>query len=150
MGLDARLDDPEEAGEFLFKMEQPPPVGILRVEVVESTVEEIGEILERRARLGDLVDPFHEVGGGEGLEIAAAQTEARTEHAEILQGVQVPLARRMDFQFAQEKKIELAGEGALGTSRALGDRFDDAVLARAPVHDQARLRERIPPDQGAE
>lgn len=53
--------------------------------------------------------------------------------------MEVALATADDFDFAVEKKIQLACKAVFGSPGTLGDGFDQALGVRAPVNDQAGL-----------
>lgn len=142
MRIDAGLDDPEFSGELFFKVEDRSCVRVVFLEVVEPAVEEVGELGKGRARLRDLLDQFDKVGRSEGSEVVHSQSEAWSFNAEIFENMEIAFPRRVNFHFAQIEEVQLASEGALGTAGPFRDCFDDSVLVRAPVHDEARLGER--------
>ena len=83
------------------------------------------------------------------MQVVATQPEPRFLDVKILEDVKVTRLGRMDFDFAEVEEVELAGERSLWTAGSLGNGFDDAILMRAPVHDETGLGEGRPANQCA-
>lgn len=142
IGINAGLDDSEFSGELLFKVEDGPRVGVVFLKVVQPAVKEVRELGQGRARFSDLLDQLDEIRRSERSEVVGSEPETRPFNTEIFENMQITLSREMDFHFAQIKEVQLSPEGALGAAGTLRDRFHDAALVCAPVHDHARLGKR--------
>jgi hypothetical protein len=125
------------------------PVGVVFLQEIESAVEEVSDFGERCFELRDAINQLYEIGCSKRLQVVLSQAETRAFDLEFFEYVQVTFLRGMDLDLTEIKKVQLAGEGTLGTTCSLGDRFYDSVFMGAPMYDQTRLGERRAFDQGA-
>lgn len=117
--------------------------------MVQGALQQVVDPRLRMLRLDSGANQLAAVGGEQCAGVIAPQLLAPIVNDHFTQRVKFTLAGLLKDDFATEEKIEFAGELAFWPAGALGHGFDEAVILRKPMHDEARVsKSRLADDDG--
>lgn len=135
------MGDPEQAREFAFEMSESPEAGTGGVEMVEGAREQVVQVGVRVLGLDGGFEEPAAIGGEKHGRVGLAQALPPMADGNLAQWVKLATPRALEGDFPGEKKVELAGEGAFGATRAACHGFHEPMFLSEPVGDQAGVRE---------
>lgn len=133
--------DSKMPGQLIFKMPHGFQGGWGSIQVIEPTAQKIVKLWCGMLRLHGGFEELAKISGKQSDAIRAAQALSPSMDGNLAQTVKLTLASLTDADFTAVEEIQLTGERTLGPARALCHRFEQAMLLREPVDDQAGIRQ---------
>ena len=127
----------EQFREFGLEMPERAEAGAGGIDVVERAGEQIVELGIGVLRLDRRFQKLTAICGQQRRAVMSAQSFAPMADGNFAQRVKVAAPRLGVGNFAAEKKVEFSRERAFRAESSFGHRFDQSMIRREPVDDQA-------------
>jgi hypothetical protein len=141
--------DAQFAGDFAFVEKDRAQRGVVCIEPVESSAEQVVKCFHGGVLFRYAVDESSEIRCAEHPGVRRLDTGAVMGNREFPQRVQIRAPAADKREIGRVEEVEFSRERRTGTAGSFGRGAHDAVLAGQPVNDEAGVGEQGAPDEDA-
>ena len=99
---------------MFFEVSHRFEIGIIGVEVVQSTVKQVCNFWNSRFRLSNTINQFDKVGSGKGLPIVTPESKAGVFDLKVFEDMEIAVLGWMNLELTKIKQVELPANELLG------------------------------------